>query len=86
MLLINDLTSLVAVNVCDGMTGYIQTGPDGYIIEPVIGEFLDIESEHVVMKVPPIARNESVEKDEITRMKREVVGILTYQIFSNYLA
>ena len=67
------------------MTGYIQTGTDGYIIEPVIGEFLDIESEHVVMKVPPIARNESVEKDEI-RMKREVVGILTYQIFSNYLA
>ena len=85
MLLFNDLTSLVAVNVCDGMTGYIQTGTDGYIIEPVIGEFLDIESEHVVMKVPPIARNESVEKDEI-RMKREVVGILTYQIFSNYLA
>ena len=75
----------MAVNICDGMTGYIQAGADGYIIEPVQGEFSNIESEHIVMKVLPIARDESVNKDEI-RGKREVGGILTYQIFSNYLA
>ena len=62
------------------MSGYLQAGNDGYIIEPVDGEFVNIESQHVMIKIPPIARNESVEEEEI-RMKREVVGISAYQNF-----
>ena len=56
--------------MCDGMTGYIQAGKDGYVIEPVQGKFHSIESEHLLIKVPSKPRNMSV-KEEATRRKRD---------------
>ena len=61
----------VAVNLCDGMTGYIQAGKDGYVIEPVEGQLSYIESEHILIKVPLVGRNISVNQKG-TREKREI--------------
>jgi len=69
-----EVSSLVAVNICDGMTGYIQAGVDGYVIEPVQGDFSNIESEHVLTRLPPNTKTGSVNEDVI-RKKRDIGGV-----------
>ena len=66
---------LVAVNICDGMTGYIQAGKDGYVIEPVQGKFSSIESEHLLIKVPSKARNLTVNQDGVREKRDAGLGI-----------
>lgn len=62
----------VALNVCNGLHGLIQTGQDGYMITPVDNHNHDIESEHEVTRVSPINRNDFMSKNFIS--KREVSG------------
>lgn len=33
---IADISSLAAIEVCDGYRGYIQVGTDGYILRPLL--------------------------------------------------
>ena len=67
----------VALNVCGGLTGLIQAGTDGYVIEPVRSKLLTIESEHIVTKVPKIPRNVDVAKDK-RRVKRVAQGTFSF--------
>ena len=63
--------SIVALNLCNGLHGFIQTGKDGYVITPVKGDFSPgIETEHELLKIQPY-------KDENSddRYKRETSGM-----------
>ena len=64
----------VALNVCNGLYGLIQTGQDGYMITPVDNHIHHIEAEHKLIRVNPIQRNEMVQDRHIN--KREVKGNL----------
>ena len=65
-------TISVALNVCNGLYGLIQTGTDGYMITPVDNHIHHIEAEHKLIRVNPIQRNEIVPKSHIS--KRDVEG------------
>ena len=52
---------LVAVSVCDGISGYIQREEDGYIIKPCT-ENPTLESEHSMEIIPPYIRNPQEKK------------------------
>ena len=50
-----DTGSIVALNLCNGLHGFLQTGNDGYVITPVDGGFKKgIESDHEIVRVKPI--------------------------------
>lgn len=52
-----DTGSIVALNLCNGLHGFIQTGSDGYVIAPVDGPFKHgIESDHEMVRVKPITK------------------------------
>ena len=59
------LINLVAVSVCDGISGYIQREEDGYIIKPCT-ENPTLESEHSMEIIPPYIRNPQEKKDNMT--------------------
>ena len=65
-------TISVALNVCNGLYGLIQTGKDGYMITPVDNNIHHIDAEHELIRVNPILRNEIVPKSHIS--KRDVEG------------
>ena len=49
--------SIVALNLCNGLHGFIQTGNDGYVITPVDGGFKPgIESDHEIVRVKPLTQ------------------------------
>ena len=49
--------SIVALNLCNGLHGYIQTGNDGYVITPVDGGFKQgIESDHEIVRVKKLTQ------------------------------
>ena len=52
-------TNIVALNLCNGLNGFIQSGNEGYVITPV-GKETDwnIESEHEIIRVSNIPRND----------------------------
>ena len=56
----------VAVNLCQGVQGYIQTGEEGYVITPAGGASL--ESEHEIMRLTGRGR------DRAGREKRNTGG------------
>ena len=58
------LINLVAVSVCDGISGYIQREEDGYIIKPCT-ENPTLESEHSMEIIPPYIRNPQEKKDNM---------------------
>ena len=64
-----DTGSIVALNLCNGLHGFIQTGNDGYVITPVEGGFKQrIESGHEIVRVKPISR--PVEPDTMNKRRK----------------
>ena len=57
----------VALNICNGLNGFIQAGDDGYVIAPSQYS-VSIESEHDLIKVTPIKQIEPYGK----RKRRQV--------------
>ena len=66
-----DTGSIVALNLCNGLHGFVQTGNDGYVITPIDGGFKHgIESEHEIVRVQPIPRGFKFERKKRTVEKK----------------
>ena len=63
----------VAVNLCDGVRGIIRADGDGYLIEPVVGQYVHVESEHVIVRVSHGAQKDMTSLKRM-RQKRDIVG------------
>ena len=68
-----DLENLLAValNLCNGLHGFIQSGSEGYVITPARQDLdWSIESEHEIKQVQNIPRTEMIQ--DAGRRKRGI--------------